>query len=330
MAAIIYVEQAIRQHPRVRQALKRLNPKQVIECEHYGEIFNPKGQNFRQQKLQPALILAEKQGRKVLPTPEGFGIGGQQNYYFSHMLNCVYDCRYCFLQGMYPSAHWVWFVNYEAFIEELTQTIVQQTQPSYFFSGYDCDSLAFDSQTRFIDTFLPFFAQYPQALLELRTKSTHIRSLLKHAALPNCVVAFSLTPAVIAEQVEHKTPSVAKRIHAMQQLAHQGWQIGVRLDPLIYASNFTQLYQQLIDEIMHAIPSQSIHSISVGPLRFPTKMYQRLVDLYPQDRLLAHPLHKRDQVMSYQAEREQQMVDWVQTYLRQYVDDQLIFQCTPW
>ena len=22
------------------------------------------------------------------------------DWYFSHMLNCLYDCRYCFLQGM--------------------------------------------------------------------------------------------------------------------------------------------------------------------------------------------------------------------------------------
>ena len=29
------------------------------------------------------------------------------------MHNCIYDCRYCFLQGMYRSAHYVVFINYE-------------------------------------------------------------------------------------------------------------------------------------------------------------------------------------------------------------------------
>ncbi|SVD49612.1 uncharacterized protein METZ01_LOCUS402466, partial [marine metagenome] len=50
-----------------------------------------------------------------MATPEGYGIGGKNNYYFSHMLNCIYDCRYCFLQGMYRSAHYVLFVNYDEF-----------------------------------------------------------------------------------------------------------------------------------------------------------------------------------------------------------------------
>ena len=95
--------------------LARYADAEIILCDRYGEIFNPKSQNFRLQKQNPALILAQKHKGHVLPAPEGYGLGSEKNYYFSHMLNCVYDCRYCFLQGMYQSAHYVVFVNFEDF-----------------------------------------------------------------------------------------------------------------------------------------------------------------------------------------------------------------------
>ena len=111
----IYIERAIRTHPRTQRVLARYPNAVLIEIDRYGEVFNRRDQNFRLQKKNPALILAQKHDGFVLPTPPGYGIGGAHNFYFSHLLNCVYDCRYCFLQGMYRSANYVLFVNYEDF-----------------------------------------------------------------------------------------------------------------------------------------------------------------------------------------------------------------------
>ena len=121
MFSAIYVEKAVRQEPHTQTILNRLSSLPIVEIGQYGEIFNRSNQNFRLQKLKPALILAEKHGNKVLPTPPGYGFeelpGAEspgRGYYFSHMLNCVYDCRYCFLQGMYRSANYVLFTNFMA------------------------------------------------------------------------------------------------------------------------------------------------------------------------------------------------------------------------
>ena len=98
MIDTIYLEEAVRTHPRTDEILDLFPRARLISCERYGEVFNPRSQNFRIQKRRPALILAEKFKGHVLPAPEGFGIGDKQNFYFSHMLNCLYDCRYCFLR----------------------------------------------------------------------------------------------------------------------------------------------------------------------------------------------------------------------------------------
>ena len=96
MISTIYVEAEVEAHPRTRALLQRFPQAQVVSCDHYGEIFNRNNQNFRVQKQQPALILANKIGRRLLPVPAGYGLDGADGYYFSHMLNCLYDCRYCF------------------------------------------------------------------------------------------------------------------------------------------------------------------------------------------------------------------------------------------
>ena len=87
MIQTIYIERQVTDHPRTREILARFPAAQQIGCDRYTEIFNPKNQNFRLQKQQPALIIAHKFGKRVLNAPEGYGVGGQHNYYFSHMLN---------------------------------------------------------------------------------------------------------------------------------------------------------------------------------------------------------------------------------------------------
>ena len=187
MIEVVYVEHHLREHPRVRSILKRFHRATVIDVEHYGEVFNVKQQDFRVQKQRPALILAAKNNRKVLPSPSGFGVGGDENYYFSHLLNCIYDCRYCFLQGMYRSANYVLFVNYEDFEDEIVSIVRENSSRSpYFFSGYDSDSLALEDVSQFTEHFLPIFEKYEHATLELRTKSVAIRSLLGRPALEEC------------------------------------------------------------------------------------------------------------------------------------------------
>ncbi len=91
MPDTIYIERDIADHPRTLAILERFPRTRRIACDRFGQVFNPKAQNFRLQKRNPALILARKHDGFVLPAPAGYGVGGQRNYYFSHMLNCLYS-----------------------------------------------------------------------------------------------------------------------------------------------------------------------------------------------------------------------------------------------
>lgn len=324
----IYIEDAVRKHPRVIEICQRFPKATQIECERYSEVFNPKSQNFRLQKQQPALILAEKYKNYLLPAPLAYNIGAKKNYYFSHVLNCLYDCRYCFLQGMYQSANYVLFVNYEAYQHEIKTLSATSDEPYHFFSGYDGDSLALEPITNFAAQFLPAFAKIPNAWLELRTKSTQIRSLLTHQPFERCIIAFSLSPDEIANKVEAKAPSLNKRLIAMVKLQQQGWLLGLRFDPLIYHADYKASYQQLFAQVFAKIELNSLHSVSLGVFRLPEQYFKKMHKLYPEEKLFASPLSCQQGMISYKTELEQQMMAYCSTLLLDYIPLEKFFPCT--
>ena len=328
MIETIYIEENIVQHPRVIEIMTRFPQARKIICGRYGEVFNPKAQNFRLQKQKPALILAEKYKNFTMPVPSGYGIGASRNFYFSHMLNCLYDCRYCFLQGMYQSANYVLFINYEDFQDEIKQRCAETpTEAVHFFSGYDCDSLALEPVTGFAEQFLPIFEATPNAWLELRTKSTQVRSLLSREAFPRCIVAFSLNPDEIATKVEAKAPSLERRLDALLKLQTHGWQIGLRFDPMIYQLGYQQQYQHLCEQVFSIIKLESLHSVSLGAFRLPEKYFKKVHKLFPDEKLFVSPLENNQGMISYKEALEEEMTHFCTEQLLRYIPKELFFPC---
>ncbi|MCH8262007.1 MAG: DNA photolyase [Proteobacteria bacterium] len=327
MIKTIYIEEQIANHPRTQEILARFPDATQIYCERYGEIFNRKAQSFRLQKKQPALILAKKHKGFVLPAPEAYSIGAKENYYFSHMMNCLYDCRYCFLQGMYRSAHYVLFVNYEDFANEIKNKIQKTDKEIHFFSGYDCDSLALEPVTKFLEYFLPVFRKHHKALLEIRTKSTQIRTLLNTEPFENCVLAWSFTPAEIAAVLEHKTPSVDRRIISIIKLQEKGWRIGLRFDPLIYSSEYQSQYRKLFADTLQICNPELLHSVTLGSFRLPKGYFKSLQKMYPDERLFASPLEEANGMFSYKAQIQSEMLNFCREEILNYIPEEKFFPC---
>ncbi|MFO1350503.1 MAG: DNA photolyase [Gammaproteobacteria bacterium] len=328
MIETLYIEDDVATHAVTQRIRRRFPAATVISIERYGEVFNRKAQNFRLQKRNPALILARKHERQVLPAPPGYGLGAPRNYYISHMLNCVYDCRYCFLQGMYRSAHYVLFVNYVDFQTAMAETLASApAEPTFFFTGYDCDSLALEPVSGYVADLLPFCEQYPGAGFELRTKSTQIRTLLNRPALANVVIAYSFTPAPIAAALEHKAPSVERRIAALCALAERGWPVGLRFDPLIYCVDFRLQYRELFRAIFARVPAERIHSVTWGPFRLPKPFFQAVAKLYPDEPLFANQFAEHNGVLSYPPPWAQELREFCVTELARYVPAAKLFSC---
>ncbi|NNE38780.1 MAG: DNA photolyase [Gammaproteobacteria bacterium] len=324
----IYIENGIKTEPFVKQICEKFANANIVECNHYSEVFNKKAQNFRLQKQSPGLILAKKQNHFIKPAPPEYGIGGDINYYFSYMLNCIYDCRYCFLQGMYRSANYVLFINYEDFLKEIRKTCNNHTNKScHMFSGYDCDSLAMEPLTGFMQFLLPQISDISNLLVELRTKSTQIRTLLDRPPQDNCVIAYSLLPDQLAKALDHKAPNIFRRLSAIRKLQDHGWKIGLRFDPLIYDSDMETIYEDFFSEIASQIDAKKIHSISIGTFRLPSSYFNTLAGYYPTDKLILSPLKNSNKMVSYEQDIKKKMLTYCYEQIHRHFDEKIIYPC---
>ncbi len=324
----IYIEREIEQHPRARRILERFERAERVACERYGEIFNRQAQSYRLQKRRPSLILARKTESGVLQIPAGYGMGGERDFYFSHLLNCPYDCRYCYLRGTFRSAHLLLFVNYEHYAAEIERlTREAPGRQSHFFSGFGGDSLALDRLTGFSDFFLPVFSDLEDAWLELRTKSANPGRLLRLQPASRVVVAFSLAPRELSRRLERRAPSLERRLGAMSRLGERGWKLGLRFDPLVFYSGYQEAYRELFSQIFSRIDPGWVHSASLGTLRFPAEVYGRMVKHYPDERLLAGPLTREGGLVCYREEIREQMLGFCRAALRRRLPEEKIVSC---
>lgn len=318
----VYLEQEIQSHPRIEKILAKLKPQRIILCESYQEIFNRKGQSFRLQKNVPSIILAKKRGKLLHEIPKEYGIGGDQNYYFSHLLNCPFDCQYCFLQGLYPSANFVHFINYEDFQLEMTQTIQTNT---YFFSGYDADSLAMEATTSFFQEFYPFFFSHQGAYLELRTKSLFIKPLLNVEAISNVIVAYTLSPEKVCQEIELKAPPLHKRLDAITALQKKGWLIGLRFDPIMNIEGFEKEYRLFFEQVFQKINLELVHSVTLGSFRLPKPYFKQLQKNMLSKHLLA-PL-QLDQESHFSYQRKDEMLSFCRSQILKWIPSNQLFVC---
>ncbi len=242
------------------------------------------------------------------------------------MMNCVYDCRYCFLQGLYESAHYVVFVNFEDFFRNIEETVSSDPErEAYFFSGHVNDSLALDRITKFSEALLPFFLQLGRGWVELRTKSVQIQSLLEQEPFERCVVAWSMTPPAISRDVEHETPPVQKRLEAMSDLQTRGWNVGLRFDPVIYTEDYRDQYRLLFEKVFDELDPEKLHSVTLGPFRLPKDMHQKMRSLYPEEKLFASKLDEKDGMVSYRGELEEQMLSFCSEQILRFVSKDRFF-----
>ena len=122
-------------------------------------------------------------------------------------------------------------------------------------------------------------------------------------------------------------PSVARRIQAMGRLAGLGWKIGLRFDPLIYHEGFRDSYSELFRNICAGLKPDSVHSVSLGPLRFPKGMFDSMVKLLPNEPLLAGPLEENGGLVSYGREIQVQMQEYCHSALLAWVAETRLFPC---
>jgi spore photoproduct lyase len=320
---VIYIEKGIKDAPRTKSILKKFKNPIIIIIDRYSEVFNKKNQNFRLQKKNPAIIIAKKHKNFLLETPSTYSIGRRNNYYFSYMYNCLFDCRYCFLQGMYNSANFVIFINYEDFFNEVRGLDKSEiAKDTTIFTGYDCDSLAYDNITNFSSFLLGYLSEFNDIEIEIRTKSTYLKPFYRRG-LDNIVLAFSFTPEKFSTKYELGVAHFKKRIAALKKVVQFGWKIGIRLDPFVIYTGWEYDYKQLLKILFSIIPRDQIHSVTYGNIRYPKKVFTNIKKIYPEENLFLKFDNNKKNI--YDEDNGELIDSFCKNHLFKYVDNSKIF-----
>ncbi|MCA9483360.1 MAG: radical SAM protein [Nitrospina sp.] len=210
------------------------------------------------------------------------------NYYVVNLIkNCVYDCSYCFLQDFLSNNPVLTaFANPEDLVRELEATF--RTHPERSFrvgTGELTDSLALEEVLPYAEVLVPLFNRYPNAVLELKTKSDIVAPLLALPDPTNVIVSWSLNPPGVAELEEKGTPGPHARLAAARKCFEAGYRVGFHFDPVILHPGWEKTYAQLVDDLFDSVPPEGIEWISLGSFRYRRGLKPVIRDRHPETRL---------------------------------------------
>ncbi|MDR1832982.1 MAG: radical SAM protein [Fusobacteriaceae bacterium] len=320
----VYVEEGAESFPLTAQILRNLPKAAVIPVGRYGELFSRKGQDFRLQKNAPQLILAVKREGFFFPGAKVCENFGRANFFYSsQILNCLYDCAYCYLQGVYDSANLVVFVNIEHTFREISTFLSRA--PMYLCVSYDTDLLALDRLTGLAERWYEFAETKSNLMIELRTKCSNIGFLRRKDVNPNFVLAWTLSPERVCGLYERGSSSLKQRLAALREAVDLGYTVRICLDPLLAVPDFEKLYGELIEEIFSVVKGDELLDVSVGTFRISGEYLKRLRKNRPDCALTRYPFTLRDGVYSYPPEKSAAMLGFVRGKLLHYVRETQIY-----
>jgi len=286
----IFLEKNLESHPRAQHLLSLFPKTPVTPIERYDEFWGRFKKPYLHKRDELNLYIAEKKGQLVKRAPDAYGLAGEPHYYFIHAYNCIYECQYCYLQGHFNTPDLVLFLNHEDIIAEMTQTVKDHTEKVWFHAGEFSDSLALSHMTGELPLYFDFFKNYPNAYLELRTKSSNIRELKKLAPLKNVITSFSLSPEDISKRIDLKTPSLKGRLDSMKELKDLGHALAIHLDPIIYTDTLEADYTHLFTELQKRDLITSLRYASLGVVRFTKDVHREVERNYPDSMIHTQPM----------------------------------------
>jgi spore photoproduct lyase len=314
----VYVERKARDYPLTQLVLRRFPKAHVVEIDRYQEVFNRSRQSWRDTKSVQKIILAEKTEPFLYPASDV--IQGSQYgalFYTTPILNCLYDCDYCFLQGKFNSAHAVIFVNDDAFFKEVSRQL--ENGPFIVCPSYETDLMAFQSVVPWWQKWIEFARANPKLTVELRTKSGVTSPLSVVEPASNVILSWSISPEDVSKKYEKGTPELGSRIRAACHALKLGWNVRICFDPILAITGWQQIYGNFISEINSVLPLSKLFDIWVGTFRMNKEHLSRIKSQRDDSDILFYPFETSNAVACYPAALREEINDFFKKRLRDII-----------
>lgn len=320
----IYVEKAARDNPRTGRILSSFPEAAVIEIDHYKDVFCRSGQDYVLQSRSQKLIIAEKKGTLLYrgaPVCQNFG--NEYFYYASCMMNCIYDCEYCYLKGMYPSGNLVIFVNLEDFFAEVREILLRH--PVYLCVSYDTDLMAMEAVAGYAGEWTRFVKERENLTIEVRTKCANRQFFERTEQALGVIFAFTLSPQEIIDACEHGTPSLESRISCAALAMKRGFAVRLCFDPMLYCPGWEKYYDKMLSRVFEEIDMERVQDVSVGTFRISKDYLKKMRKCEPFSAAAQFPYQNDHGVCRYDRELSAKMEGFLTGRLRERVPEGKIF-----
>ena len=180
---------------------------------------------------------------------------------------CPYDCAWCYLKGTFrfqPKGTSPVVKPYEK-IERHTRKFLEEVKtPEILNTGEIADSLMHENvELPFSKFIIPMFEVQELHKVLFLTKSSNVKNLLEIEPHNQAIISFSLNAIAVANKWE-RAPSVLKRIEAAKKVFDAGYEIRIRIDPMVPLENWQEKYLQLLDILFDNFTPERI---TLGSLR---------------------------------------------------------------
>lgn len=333
----IYIEEALLGGEEAEAILRKFPKAKCIPIRHYKDIFNRRKQNRAMQEKSRKLILAKKEGQRIYPgAPVCQSFSESAFYYASLLMNCPFHCEYCYLQGMYPSANLVLFLNVEDYFLDC-QRLIKEKGSLYLCISYDTDLLALEELYPFVERFARFLEKEPNLRIEVRTKAggeSLFRRLLKmqlsEDAKKRLIFAFTLSPEKIVSEAEHGTAGLKGRLKAIKMAVEEGFTLRLCFDPMLYHADWESLYTKLLETVFREIPMEKLYDVSVGSFRISESYLKAMTKACGASPYTSFPYENTDGYYHYPKELLLKMEGFLEQKLLEKLPKEKIFRWTEW
>ena len=198
---------------------------------------------------------------------------------------CTMDCAYCILQSYFHPPVLQYFLNHADLNVELEQLFATGTTHRLG-TGEFTDSLIWEPWTGLSAGLIRKFADQDCCVLELKTKTTFIDTLLDLPHRRRTILSWSLNTERVIGSEERGTASLDARLKAAARCAAQGYPLAFHFDPIVIDDGCEEEYRRTVARLFAVIDPRHIVWISLGALRFMPDLKGVVQSRFPQSKIV--------------------------------------------
>lgn len=242
----IYYEEAVCNYPLGQYLRQKYQDREWIPIDSHNKIDELRTRpNSDFQMLKQYLIIGVRKTHKFVPNAK---VSDFLVPYTSS--GCTAKCLYCYLVCNYNKCSYLrLFVNKEEMLDKIIRTAEKSTEDLTFEIGSNSDLILENSITSNLIWTIEQFAKSKKGRLTFPTKFSGVAPLLPLNHGGKIIFRMSVNPEEVIKLVEIGTSPLGSRIQALNQMCDAGYPCGLLIAPVIFLSNWKQLYGDLITQL---------------------------------------------------------------------------------